>query len=192
MVICVGVPYAKLSDIKIYLKREFLDKRNKIEKNGLTGQEWYTEDALNAVNQSLGRVIRHINDYGIMICFGIEFSYNIRYLSKWIRRNVNIIQRLNENDKFYYKGLTEFLNNTRDFIGKKTNKLSIINNKDNVNDFIEEIEYGFTEENNDDDNSLESWEEMDEDNTYEGRDNLGFIENFTKNNYSYLGYKRYK
>ena len=127
-----------------------------------------------------------------MICFGIEFSYNIRYLSKWIRRNVNIIQRLNENDKFYYKGLTEFLNNTRDFIGKKTNKLIIINNKENVNDFIGEKEFGYTEENNDDDNSLESWEEMDEDNTYEGKDNLGFIENFTKNNNSYLGYKRYK
>ena len=95
MVICVGVPYAKLSDIKIYLKREFLDKKNKIEKNGFTGQEWYREDAINAVNQSLGRLIRNINDYGIMICFGIEFSYNIRYLSKWIRRNVNIIQRLN-------------------------------------------------------------------------------------------------
>ena len=29
MVICIGVPYPNLSDIKVQLKREFLDKRNR-------------------------------------------------------------------------------------------------------------------------------------------------------------------
>ena len=114
MVICIGVPYPKLSDIRVQLKREFLDKRNKIEKTGFDGTEWYKEEAFNAVNQSLGRLIRHIKDYGIMICFGIEFSYNIRYLSKWITNNLSnktSILRLKENNIEYYNGIKEFLSN---------------------------------------------------------------------------------
>ena len=71
MVICVGVPFQNLSDIKVQLKRDFLDEINKKEKNRFDGNEWYREDAMNAVNQSLGRLIRNVNDYGIMICFGV-------------------------------------------------------------------------------------------------------------------------
>ena len=126
-----------------------------------------------------------------MICFGIEFSYNIRYLSKWIRRNVNIIQRLNENDKFYYKGLTEFLNNAKEFISKKANKTFIQNIKDKAKNYNEENNFEYTDENNDDDNSLESWEKKEDDNDVTS-DNFDFTKYFSKNSNSYLGYKRYK
>ena len=87
MVICVGVPFQNLSDIKVQLKRDFLDEINKKEQRGFGGKEWYREDAMNAVNQSLGRLIRNVNDYGIMICFGIEFLYDKKYITKWISNN---------------------------------------------------------------------------------------------------------
>jgi len=34
---------------------------------GLTGQQWYTLEAVRAVNQAVGRVIRHRNDFGAII-----------------------------------------------------------------------------------------------------------------------------
>lgn len=34
---------------------------------GLTGEEWYTQQASRAVNQAVGRVIRHRHDYGAII-----------------------------------------------------------------------------------------------------------------------------
>ena len=33
----------------------------------LTGEEWYVQQASRAVNQAVGRVIRHRNDYGAII-----------------------------------------------------------------------------------------------------------------------------
>ncbi len=160
MVICIGVPYPNLSDIKVQLKREFLDKRNKIERTGFDGMEWYKEEAMNAVNQSLGRLIRHVKDYGIMICFGIEFSYNIRYLSKWIKNNLTnktSIIRLKENDKVYYSGLKEFLNNLK---VKFPQNIININSQESKEDFSEEKDFGLTEEKYEDNNSEESWENI--------------------------------
>lgn len=33
----------------------------------LTGEEWYVQQAARAVNQAVGRVIRHRHDYGAII-----------------------------------------------------------------------------------------------------------------------------
>ena len=95
-----------------------------------------------------------------MICFGIEFSYNIRYLSKWIKNNLTnktSIIRLKENDKVYYSGLKEFLNNLK---VKFPQNIININSQESKEDFSEEKDFGLTEEKYEDNNSEESWENI--------------------------------
>jgi len=53
----------------------------------LTGQAWYGLDATRAVNQAIGRVIRHRNDYGAILLCDVRFQQpsQVQQLSKWIR-----------------------------------------------------------------------------------------------------------
>ena len=108
MVICVGVPYANIVEEKVQLKKKYLDDIN--EKNlieGLTGKKWYLNDAISNVNQSLGRVLRHINDYGVLVCIDERFEYkNIKNLfSKWIRDKCEIVKNINDN---FFDSLVQF------------------------------------------------------------------------------------
>ncbi|KAF7022721.1 hypothetical protein CFC21_035385 [Triticum aestivum] len=69
-VIVTGMPFSTPTDPKVRLKREYLDKQAKpSNKNpkALTGEEWYVQQAARAVNQAVGRVIRHRHDYGAII-----------------------------------------------------------------------------------------------------------------------------
>ena len=108
MVICVGVPYANIVEEKVQLKKKYLDDIN--DKNlieGLTGKKWYLSDAISNVNQSLGRVLRHINDYGVLVCIDERFEYrNIKNLfSKWIRDKCEIVKNINDN---FFDSLVQF------------------------------------------------------------------------------------
>jgi len=94
MVIVVGIPYPNLGDIKVNLKKEYLEEylRNPTRNQNIKvrGNEWYENCAIKSVNQALGRVIRHANDYGTMVL--IDSRYNggqiERKFSKWIRDNL--------------------------------------------------------------------------------------------------------
>ena len=200
MVICVGVPYPKLSDIKVNLKREFLTQRCKKERNGFDGHQWYTQEAMNAVNQSLGRLIRNVNDYGIMICFGIEFLKVSQYFCKWIKSNVRNNIKLKENDNKFYKRLNDFLINLRYLYNndKNTNNKKDEMDEESLDDFREERELN-NEENDDDNSSRESWER--DDNDIDNEDESDKEENdclisIKKKNlkfkFPYLGNKRYR
>ena len=103
MVICIGIPFPNISDIKVRLKKDFLDERNEKYNTGYKSEDWYREEAYVAINQSLGRLIRSKDDYGIMICFGKEFQRNSLF-SEWIKPNEQSI-RMNEDNKEYYKYL---------------------------------------------------------------------------------------
>ena len=192
MVICIGVPFPNLSDIRVKLKTDYLDKKSKIEKNNFNGWNWSKEEAINTVNQSLGRLIRHKNDYGIMICFGIEFSkYGIQF-SKWINDNISkesyII--LKENDINYFNGLNTFLTNL--------NNKKIINEYEyEYSDPSNEIEdYEFMDDYNlmNDIYSEESWEKEKDIYKYNiGANNSNSKENDYKNyGMNHIGYKRYR
>ncbi|KAJ1548231.1 hypothetical protein HK096_009100 [Nowakowskiella sp. JEL0078] len=66
----------------------------------ISGNDWYMQQAIRAVNQAIGRVIRHKNDFGAILLCDERFStpLNIGKLSMWIRPFVNI----------YVKSLTSF------------------------------------------------------------------------------------
>ena len=108
-VILTGIPYAPKADAKVRLKRGFLDQKVGEERKGnnnkqsastsgttsnntsnndsLSGEQWYSQTAMRAVNQALGRVIRHRNDHGAVILCDERFAYgNVRgQLSVWLR-----------------------------------------------------------------------------------------------------------
>ncbi|KAK1282794.1 DNA repair helicase UVH6 [Acorus calamus] len=89
-VVITGMPFAMKTDPKIRLKREYLDQQassQKKENKVLTGEEWYVQQASRAVNQAVGRVIRHRHDYGAIIFCDERFaqlSYQSQ-MSLWIR-----------------------------------------------------------------------------------------------------------
>ncbi|MEQ2274189.1 Regulator of telomere elongation helicase 1, partial [Xenotaenia resolanae] len=71
-VIITGLPFPPKFDPRVILKMQFLDEMSRKKTPGvryLSGQEWYKQQAFRAVNQAIGRVIRHKDDYGaIFLC----------------------------------------------------------------------------------------------------------------------------
>ena len=110
--VCVGIPYPNCMDLNVRVKMTYNDiqrahfnfrKANEKTSTRLTssqdetyfvpldGWSWYRQSAFQAVNQAVGRVHRHPNDYGAIIL--LDDRYNdlssqapIRpYLSRWYR-----------------------------------------------------------------------------------------------------------
>ncbi|XP_043566258.1 regulator of telomere elongation helicase 1 isoform X1 [Chiloscyllium plagiosum] len=94
-VIVTGLPFPPRMDPKVVLKMQFLDEM-KAKCVGtaqhLSGQEWYRQQASRAVNQAIGRVIRHRNDYGaIFLCDHRFTGTEVRsQLSSWVQPYVKI------------------------------------------------------------------------------------------------------
>lgn len=100
-VVITGVPYAMRHDPKVCLKREYLDKKcgmssnqntPRVRGNALSGEAWYTQEAFRAVNQAVGRVIRHRNDYGAIIYADERFANSLyrEKMSLWLRPHLQI------------------------------------------------------------------------------------------------------
>ena len=56
----------------------------------ISGSEWYSLEAIRAVNQAIGRVIRHKNDFGAILLMDSRFNNPaiISKLSKWLRDKI--------------------------------------------------------------------------------------------------------
>ena len=70
-VLVTGLPFPPKFDPKIRLKRAFLTDMW----GSQAGNEWYVQQASRAVNQAIGRVIRHRNDYGAILLCDERFSF---------------------------------------------------------------------------------------------------------------------
>ena len=86
-VVLCGIPFPNFKDPFVAEKKKILD-------NGKTfsskGDAWYSQQAFRALNQALGRVIRHKNDYGAVFFLDERFSHqkSVVNLPVWIRSDV--------------------------------------------------------------------------------------------------------
>ncbi|XP_058020094.1 Fanconi anemia group J protein isoform X2 [Ahaetulla prasina] len=81
-----------LPSYKVELKRKYNDQHSKA-RGLLTGSQWYEIQAYRALNQALGRCIRHRSDWGALILvddrFGKSPNKYTAGLSKWIRHQIH-------------------------------------------------------------------------------------------------------
>ncbi|XP_008555683.1 Fanconi anemia group J protein homolog [Microplitis demolitor] len=85
-VLTIGIPFAVRNDPAVELKVAYNDLHSK-EKKLLRGSEWYAVQAYRALNQALGRCIRHRNDWGAILLVDDRFliSHNQSYLPNWVK-----------------------------------------------------------------------------------------------------------
>ena len=115
-VVITGIPYPPLHDAKVKLKRQHLDGRMKEESMAsmgrkpaskhaaktLSGSDWYVQQAARAVNQAVGRVIRHRFDYGAIILADSRFaaargsSSAHSQLSRWLQPYISVASKYGE------------------------------------------------------------------------------------------------
>ena len=64
-----------------------LASANNLSSKPMSGNEWYAISAHRAVNQSVGRAIRHKDDYGLILLMDERFTSpsSVEHLSKWMQ-----------------------------------------------------------------------------------------------------------
>ncbi|KAI8020505.1 hypothetical protein LOK49_LG04G02653 [Camellia lanceoleosa] len=130
-VVITGMPYATMTDPKVRLKREYLDQHTQSQLMGckvLTGEEWYGQQTLRAVNQAVGRVIRHRHDYGAIIFCDERFAHPSRQsqISLWIQPHIKCYSKFGD----VVFTLTRFF---RDGVTRGPTKLELTRSEDHGN-----------------------------------------------------------
>ncbi len=102
-----------IQDPKVALKRKFLDKKrlhsnssssshigvvNEVGGCSLSGDEWYSQSASRAVNQAIGRIVRHRYDFGCVVLCDDRFgsTQQQKLLSSWARPYLSISRNFAE------------------------------------------------------------------------------------------------
>uniref|UniRef100_A0A8D8WPA0 DNA 5'-3' helicase n=1 Tax=Cacopsylla melanoneura TaxID=428564 RepID=A0A8D8WPA0_9HEMI len=88
-VISVGIPFPSVQDEKVKLKKVYNDTHSQ-KKGLLKGGDWYQIQAFRALNQGLGRCIRHRKDWGAILLVDLRFNSFQEKLSKWVRNQVQL------------------------------------------------------------------------------------------------------
>ncbi|KFB40137.1 AGAP000634-PA-like protein [Anopheles sinensis] len=86
-VMITGLPFPPLLDARVVLKKQYLETNRSRENEMISGDEWYSLEAARAVNQAIGRVIRHKDDYGAILLCDTRFQQHRQkaQLSSWIQ-----------------------------------------------------------------------------------------------------------
>lgn len=124
-VIIIGIPYPSVADKKVDLKKKYQDRKAMSKSNHALfpeetgannnaaateqlrhsdGATWYKQQAFRAINQAIGRCIRHKSDYGAILlvdpryCQGFHNPQTsiISQLSKWLRNEAKVYERLED------------------------------------------------------------------------------------------------
>lgn len=86
-VLAVGIPFPSVKELQVSLKRQYQDEKSRVDKKLVSGHVWYQLQAFRALNQALGRCIRHRNDYGTILLLDSRHrgQKHTASLSKWMR-----------------------------------------------------------------------------------------------------------
>lgn len=97
-VVMISIPYPNTQDILIAQKQAYQTEKNRTNEAFASGREWYSHQAYRAINQALGRAIRHANDWGAIFLLDHRFSdnRNIQQLSKWLRPRIHKVDTFEE------------------------------------------------------------------------------------------------
>lgn len=84
-VIVVGIPFPNVKDNKVNLKKAYNDAGHG--QGLLSGDAWYSQQAFRALNQAVGRCIRHRKDWGAILLLDDRFYQprNTKNMSRWLR-----------------------------------------------------------------------------------------------------------
>lgn len=116
-VIIIGLPFPPFMDPRVVLKKQYLENNRTRENQLQNGQDWYNMEATRAVNQAIGRVIRHKDDYGAILLCDQRFHSYKNGLSRWVQSHIKI---KNEAFKFgpVIKELGDFFRNAASTLPK--------------------------------------------------------------------------
>ncbi|XP_070389958.1 Fanconi anemia group J protein homolog isoform X2 [Dermacentor albipictus] len=98
-VVTIGIPFPNVKDMQVDLKRKYNDQQLRSGRPVMNGNSWYETQAFRALNQALGRCIRHRDDWGALIIIDHRFSQQPKFqkaLSKWIREQFQCFPCYNE------------------------------------------------------------------------------------------------
>jgi chromosome transmission fidelity protein 1 len=87
-VIVFGLPFPNNQDLELNEKINYLNDKNKGD-----GNQYYLNITMKLVNQSIGRSIRHINDYSCIILLDKRFITHQNKLPNWISNHLTIHQK---------------------------------------------------------------------------------------------------
>ena len=88
-VMVVGLPYPDITDPELQEKMSTMDAAAARNTASISGQAYYQNLCMRAVNQSVGRAIRHANDYAAVVLADFRYSTDPRIASslpQWLRR----------------------------------------------------------------------------------------------------------
>lgn len=80
------MPYPNIKSPELQEKIKYL---NENVKPG-AGNEYYENSCMKAVNQCIGRAVRHINDYATVILLDRRYSNKMKSLPGWIQRTLSV------------------------------------------------------------------------------------------------------
>ncbi|XP_059139041.1 Fanconi anemia group J protein homolog isoform X2 [Physella acuta] len=118
-VITVGIPFPNFKDVQVEQKKQYNDSHRRT-RALLSGQQWYETQGFRALNQALGRCIRHRQDWGALIIVDERFVKDPpKYcsgLSKWVRSKVQTFPAFNN-----------AMNSLTKFIEERQHQTDVIN-----------------------------------------------------------------
>ncbi|CAE8710209.1 unnamed protein product, partial [Polarella glacialis] len=91
LVAVVGLPYPNASDLSLLEKMRFLDASRARGLPGLSGREFYTARCMKAVNQCIGRSIRHAKDWAAVLLLDHRYAQPTinSNISLWLRESAS-------------------------------------------------------------------------------------------------------